>query len=130
MVRFWKTLRSFADDSHHTNVKLYRMRSRGGANVLFPPMFHRSTLLCERGSGRTKLDLYTWTQGPERDGFFTIRDRSLEDTERQAELWELFFGDIFNHWSDTGELLEGDSYWQEYTGQGETESTTPTNGGG
>lgn len=120
-VKFWKALRSLCENSELAQVKLYRPKLEGGANVLFPPIFHRSTLLCERENGRTKVELYTWTQGKESDGFYKISGRSLEDTESQAEAWELFFGDVFDQWSETGMLPEGDLYWQAYNGQSETE---------
>ena len=87
----------------------------------FPPIFHRSILLCERTNGRTKVELYTWTQGKESDGFYRISDRRLEDNESHAAAWELFFGDVFDQWSETGKLPEGDLYWQAYNGQSETE---------
>jgi hypothetical protein len=121
VVKFWKILRSFVQDSAQGQVKLYHPRLAGGANVLFPPIFHRPTLLCERVNGRTKVDFYTWTQGSENDGFYKIGGRSLEDSEAQAEAWELFFGDVYDQWNETGELPDGDSYWLAYTGQSETE---------
>ena len=74
-------------------------------------MFHRPTLLCERINGRTNVEFYNWAQGPENDGFFKISGRSLEDSDLQAESWELFFGDVFENWNDKGELSAGDSYW-------------------
>ena len=121
VVNFWKALRSLCENSELAQVKLYRPRLVGGGNVLFPPIFHRSTLLCERTNGRTKVELYTWTQGKESDGFYRINDRSLEDSESQAGAWELFFGDVFDQWSETGKLIESDLYWQAYNGQSETE---------
>ncbi len=45
----------------------------------------------------------------------------VEDSESQAAAWELFFGDVFDQWSETGKLPEGDLYWQAYNGQSETE---------
>ena len=69
-----------------------------------------------------RFDLYTWTQGPENDGFYKVGGRSVEETEIQAEAWELFFGDVYRRWDETGELPDGDSYWQAYGGPGETES--------
>lgn len=123
VVKFWKMLRSL-DDSAQSAVKLYRPRTvDGGANVLFPPMFHRATLLCERDRGRTKSALYTWTQGTESDGFYRVEGRSLEDSQQQAEAWELFFGNVYDRWNETGELPDdGDSYWQTYTGASGSES--------
>jgi hypothetical protein len=120
VVKFWKLLRSFVRDANPTTVKLYHPRVKA-ANILFPPIFHRPTLLCERAEGRTKVDLYSWTQGKENDGFYKISDRSVEDADLQAEAWELFFGGVYAHWNDTGELPDGDTYWQAYTGQSETE---------
>lgn len=78
------------------------------------PIFHRSTLLCERNDGVTKVELYTWTQEEKRDGFYTVAGRSLEDADMQIDRWKLFFGDIFERWSQTGDLPEGDSYWQAF----------------
>ncbi|MHB1865539.1 MAG: hypothetical protein ACYCPS_05295 [Candidatus Saccharimonadales bacterium] len=121
VVKFWKALRSFCENPESAKVKLYRPKLEGGANVLFPPIFHRSTLLCERTNGRTKAELYSWTQGEESDGFYRISGRSLENSEDQAAAWELFFGDVFDQWSETGKLAEGDLYWQAYNGQSETE---------
>jgi hypothetical protein len=121
VVAFWKDLRSLDDGSDSTKVKLYRPLVTGGASVLCPPMFHRSTLLCERANGRTKVDLYTWTQGSENDGFYGVGGRSLEDSEFQAQAWELFFGGVFDHWNEKGELPEGDAYWQAYTGPSEAD---------
>lgn len=119
IVKFWKIIRSFSPDSAGTKVRLYRPRDTGGANVLLPPMFYRPTLLCDRRNGITKVDLYTWTQGDEHDGFYRIGGRSLEDSEFQAEAWELFFGGIFSHWSKRGDLPECDEYWQSYIDQSE-----------
>jgi hypothetical protein len=92
------------------------------ANLLFPPIFHRPTFLCEQANGRNKVNLYSWTQGSEYDGFFGIGGRSLEDSELQAEAWELYFGAVFEQWSETDELSEGDAYWRAYGGQGEDEA--------
>jgi hypothetical protein len=114
-------LRTFGEESDH-RVKLYRPRLTVGANLLFPPIFHRPTLLCEQANGRNKVNLYSWTQGSEYDGFFEIGGRSLEDSELQAEAWELYFGDVFEQWSETGELPEGDAYWWAHGGQGEDEA--------
>ncbi len=121
IVEYWKVLRSFAPESDST-VKLYRPITES-ANVLFPPMFHRSTLLCERTEGVTKVELYTWTQGEKSDGFFTVGGRSLEDADMQTDRWKLFFGDIFERWSETGELPEGDAYWQPFSLTTDTETT-------
>ena len=55
VVKFWRILRSFTEDADLSKVKLFRPSVTGGANVVFPPMFHRSTLLCERINGRTKV---------------------------------------------------------------------------
>jgi hypothetical protein len=124
VVKFWKMLRSFSQESTGTAVKLYRPIV-GSANVLFPPIFHRPTLLCERLAGRTKVDLYNWAQGSEHDGFYTMTGRSVEDTQFQSESWELYFGGIYERWNETGQLADGDSYWQAYTGQTETETDQP-----
>ena len=120
IVKFWKVLRSLGEESVQ-RVKLFRPRLETGANVLFPPIFHRPTLVCERAMGRTTIDLYTWTQEPNLDGFYRITGRSLESTEVQAEAWELFYGDVFAHWAESGELADGDSYWQAYSSPSNTE---------
>lgn len=119
IVEYWKVLRSFAPESSST-VKLYCPITES-ANVLFPPMFHRSTLLCERTEGVTKVELYTWTQGEKSDGFFTVAGRSLEDADMQTDRWKLFFGDIFERWSETGDLPDGDAYWQSFGPQTDSE---------
>jgi hypothetical protein len=122
VVKFWKMLRSLTKEPQRTQgIKLYRPRATS-ANMLFPPMFHRPTLLCERIGGRTNVDLYSWSQGNENDGFFRIGGRSIEDTDVQAEAWELYFGGIFEQWNETGDLPDSDPYWQAYTGQAESES--------
>lgn len=121
LVRLQRILRSFGEAVTH-RVKLYRPRLAVGANVLFPPIFHRPTLLCERANGRTKMSLYSWTQSSEYDGFYGIGGRSLEDSELQAEAWELYFGDVFNQWNATGELTDGDAYWCAYTERSEDEA--------
>jgi hypothetical protein len=115
VVKFWRMLRNLAGESNRCKVMLYRPRIVGGANVLFPPMFHRSTLFCERERGRTKIDLFTWTQGEESDGLFGVGERSVERRDDHIEAWELFFGDIFEHWCEIGELKESDSYWEAYS---------------
>lgn len=119
IVEYWKVLRSFAPESSST-VKLYRPTTES-ANILFPPMFHRSTLLCERTEGVTKVELYTWTQGEKSDGFFTVAGRSLEDADMQIDRWKLFFGDILERWSETSELPEADAYWQSFDPQTDSE---------
>lgn len=121
VLKYWRMLRSFGEDGSRSTIKLYRPIVRG-ANVMFPPIFHRSTLLCERIDGRTKVKHFTWAQTSESDAFFTTGTRTLEDNDYQMESWELFFGDIFDHWNETGELLEGDSYWKAYDAQSETET--------
>ena len=121
VVKFWKMMRSIAPDPNAPTVKLYRPRITE-SSVLFPPAFHRSTLFCKRDRGRIKVDLYTWTQGPESDGLFKVADRSLEDSAKQREFWELFFGDVYEKWCETGELVDGDSYWQAYTGASDAET--------
>jgi hypothetical protein len=122
VVKFWKLVRSLTKEPRRSQrIKLYQPRAVS-ANMLFPPMFHRSTLLCERVAGRTNVDLYSWTQGSEHDGFYRIAGRSIEDTDVQAAAWELYFGGIYERWNETGDLLDGDSYWQAYTGQTETEA--------
>jgi hypothetical protein len=117
-VKFWRMIRSFSSSPDHSLVRLYRPQVEA-SNVLFPPMFHRPTLLCERINGRTKVEFYNWAQGPENDGFFKISGRSLEESDVQAESWELFFGEVFEHWTETGELASGDSYWTAYGVQSE-----------
>jgi len=119
IVEYWKVLRSLAPEASAT-VKLYQPIAES-ANVLFPPMFHRSTLLCERADGVTRADIYTWTQGEKGDGLFTVADRSVEDADVQTDRWKLFFGDIFAQWSETGELLNRDSYWQAFIPQTDVE---------
>ena len=119
IVEYWKVLRSFSAESGSA-VRLYRPITES-ANVLFPPIFHRSTLLCERNEGVTKVELYTWTQEEKRDGFYTVAGRSLEDADMQIDRWKLFFGDIFARWSQTGELPEGDSYWRAFSPQTDAE---------
>ena len=122
VVKFWKMLRALTKEPRRTQrIKLYQPRA-ASANMLFPPMFHRPTLLCERVAGRTNVDLYSWTQGNENDGFYRIGGRSIEDTDVQAEAWELYFGGIYEQWNETGDLPDGDSYWQAYTGQTEPET--------
>ena len=120
VVRFWKILRSFGSEHTPAKVKLYRPKP-SGSTMVFPPMFHRPTLLCERVNGVTKVDLYSWTQGSESDGFYRIGGRSIEPTETQQHSWELYFGGVFDHWSETSELCDGDSYWQAYAGQTDTD---------
>jgi hypothetical protein len=113
VVRFWKMLRSLIGDSKLGNVRLYRPSVDAG-NVLFPPIFHRPALLCERVSGRaTKVALYTWIQAEANDGFYPIGGRSLETPDTQAEAWELFFGDVYRKWDEGGTLSDGDHYWRE-----------------
>jgi hypothetical protein len=85
-------------------ANLYRQTISGGANVLFPPMFHRPPLLCERVSGITKRDLYTWTQEQEKVGSYGIGGRSLEDAAFQTDTWEQYFGDICDRWTQAGTL--------------------------
>lgn len=122
VVKFWKMLRSITKEPLRTQrIRLYQP-GVASANMLFPPMFHRPTLLCERVAGRTTVDLYSWTQGTENDGFYRIGGRSIEDTDVQAEAWELYFGGVYEQWNETGELPDGDSYWQAYTGQTEPET--------
>lgn len=121
VVRYWRLLRSFCQNPRSTKVMLYRPRHTVTANILLPPMFYRPALLCERVNGITKVDLYTWTQGSEHDGFYRIGGRSLEESDFQAEAWELFFGEIFNNWSKTGTLPEADAYWESYTDQSDAE---------
>ena len=111
----------FSQDPNSASVRLYRPIPETTA-LLFPPMFHRATLLCERNDGVSKVELYTWTQEEKKDGFYTVSGRVLEDAEIQAESWELFFGDVFEHWSQTGELPEGDSYWRAYSDQSDVEN--------
>jgi len=121
VLKYWRMLRSFDQDGSRATIKLYRPIV-GGANVMFPPIFHRSTLLCERIDGRTKVNHMTWAQTSESDVFAKTGTRTLEDNDYQMESWELFFGGIFDHWVETGELLDGDCYWKAYDGQSETES--------
>jgi hypothetical protein len=121
VVKFWKILRSFGSEETPAKVKLYRPRT-SGPSMAFPPMFYRPTLLCERANGTTKVDLLSWTQGSDNDGFYKIGGRSIETTETQLEAWELYFGGVLEHWSETGELPDGDSYWQAYTTPTETEA--------
>jgi hypothetical protein len=116
VVKFWTDLRWLCEDSKKSQVKLYWPKLVGGGNVLFPPIFHRPTLLCEKTNGRIKIDLFSWTQESESDGLYRIAGRSLETTDYQATAWELFFGGIFEHWTETGVLAEGDPYWQAYNG--------------
>jgi hypothetical protein len=120
VVKFWKILRSFGKEGNPAKVRLYRPKTTG-PNMVFPPMFHRPTLLCERVNGTTKIDLLTWTQGSDNDGFYKIGGRSIETGETQMEAWELYFGGVLEHWSETGELPEGDSYWQAHSTQSDTE---------
>jgi hypothetical protein len=121
VVKFWKLLRSFATDAESAKVKLYRPKNTQEQNVIFPPMFHRPTLVCERVHGTTAVDLFAWTQGSEHDGFYPIKGRSIEDTPTQAQAWELYFGGVYERWNETGELPDGDGYWQLYSGQTETD---------
>jgi hypothetical protein len=120
LVRFLKILRTFGEAASH-RVKLYRPALTSGANVLFAPIFHRPTLLCERANGRTKVQLYSWTQGSEYDGFYGIGGRTLEDSEVQAEAWQLYFGRVFDQWGETGELIDTDTYWRAYSGDTDDE---------
>ena len=123
VVKFWKLLRSLSPDPNSSAVKLFHPWGvTGGANVVFPPMFYRPALLCERVNGRTKVDLYSWTQGDKYDAFYGISGRSVEPGELQAEAWELFFGDVYQRWDETGELPDGDSYWRMYGGPSETDA--------
>jgi hypothetical protein len=121
LVRFLKILRTFGEPASR-RVKLYRPGLTAAANVLFPPIFHRPTLLCERVNGRPRVQLYSWTQGSEYDGFYGIGGRSLEDGEVQAEAWQLFFGEVFERWTETGELPDGDEYWRVYAPDSDDET--------
>ena len=121
LVRFLKILRTFGEEASR-RVKLYRPGLTSGANVLAAPIFHRPTLLCERANGRTKVQLYSWTQGSEYDGFYGIGGRTLEDSDVQAEAWQLFFGGVFERWIETGELPDGDAYWRAYAPDSDDET--------
>jgi len=96
-------------------VALYSPKSEvtGSAAVLIPPIFRQYTLTVQVDpTGNIQQSLHIWTPGADADLARSVKGTGAFTLEEHVEAWSAYFGQILEHWIQTGEFLSADAYWE------------------
>jgi transcriptional regulator with XRE-family HTH domain len=113
----WKQLSAELPADNRAQVKLYRPKIKGRANVFLPPVSNSRYTEVIRFPFESQISkqLYLWVEA-EREGLHRLGEVGLRETyDPLLRTWDAYFFEITKAWTQT-QQLPGDSLrWELYT---------------